>query len=527
VKKTNQRRNVDRKIVELLVAGKSIREIKDQLKIGSGRLAKVKELAEEHGYLGKGVPIPAFPQYLFPDRADKRTDRQSDADAELQKKKEWILERLNTGWRPITVFEEIGIPITRSSFYRFLNRHGILRLGEKLRRVVPEIIHKPGEALILDWGKLRDYIDPVTSKKKTVWAFVGTCGFSRFTMVRLVATNDLQTTVDAIESMFREMGGVPGKITSDNPKCFAIEASIYEPILNPGFELFIAHHGVMMECLPPRDPQKKGKVERQMPYIRRLYEAHGNEWHGWEESQEYINKKLELANLRIHGTTRKKPVEEFIEVELNHLKSLPALAYEKQDYAESSVRKDGHVRFQNKYYSLEEKFINEEVFVIGGKTLISIYHQGRLIETHERITNPYQSKSTKPHHLKPWEQAMQDDSHYMKRAARLGPEVERLILILLQQGNGFIDTRKIWGILSLDKKYGAEAINKACKDALEIGEYSYRTVMMFLKLQNTKSANAQEGTENEKSQKMSPNHKFVHSMDLYQEELEFMNKPVH
>ena len=109
----NQSRNVDRKIVELLVAGLSIREIKDQLKIGSGRLAKVKELAEEHGYLGKGVPIPPFPQYLFPDRADKRADRQSDVDAELQKKKDWILERLNTGWRPITVFEEIGISVTR------------------------------------------------------------------------------------------------------------------------------------------------------------------------------------------------------------------------------------------------------------------------------------------------------------------------------------------------------------------------------------------------------------------------------
>jgi hypothetical protein len=277
-----------------------------------------------------------------------------------------------------------------------------------------------------------------------------------------------------------------------------------------------------MECLPPRDPQKKGKVERMMPYVRRLYEAHGTEWRGWEESQEYINKKIELANLRIHGTTRKKPVEEFIEVELNHLKSLPALAYEKQDYAESSVRKDGHVRFQNKYYSLEEKFIDKAVFIVGGKTQISIYHKGILIETHARLTHPHQSKSTKPHHLKPWEQAMQDDSHYMKRAARLGPEVERLILILLQQGNGFIDTRKIWGILSLDKKYEATAINKACKDALDMGEISYRTVLMFLKLQNTVPAKPADPNL-KPNQKMSANHKFVRSMDLYQDELEFMN----
>jgi hypothetical protein len=49
--------------------------------------------------------------------------------------------------------------------------------------------------------------------------------------------------------------------------------------------------------------------------------------------------------------------EDFIEVELGHIKPLPALAYEKLDYGEAKVRQDGHVGFQNKYYSLEEKFI--------------------------------------------------------------------------------------------------------------------------------------------------------------------------
>jgi len=511
---------VDRRIVELLIAGVSIREIREQLKIGTGRLAKVKALADAHGYLDT-VPLPAFPALLFPDRTDGRHERGSIADEALQSKKEWILERLQIGWRPITIYEELNISVTRSSFYRFMKRSGFLRMGEKLRRVVPEIIHRPGEALILDWGKLRDYIDPETGKKKTVWAFVGTLGFSRFMMVRLVYSNSLEITIQAIESMFREMGGIPEKITSDNPKCFSIVASDYEAILNPGFEIFLAHYGVTMECLPPAAPEKKGKVERMMPYVRRLYEAHGTEWKGIEESENYLNRKLELANLRIHGTTRKKPVEEFIEVELSQLKSLPALSYEKQDYSDAKVRKDGHVRFQNKYYSLEEKFIDQEVFVIGGKTQISIYHQGSLIETHERLIAPYQSKSTKTHHLKPWEQAMKDDSHYLKRASKIGPDVERLTLILLKQGNGFIDTRKIWGILSLDKKYPSDRINRACRDAIDRNEFSYRTVVGLLNLQMSKNPN-ESVLPNEKS-KMSASHKFVRSLTEYQEELGLMH----
>lgn len=48
-------------------------------------------------------------------------------------------------------------------------------------------------------------------------------------------------------------------------------------------------------------------------------------------------------------------------------------------------------------------------------------------------------------------------------------------------GNGFIDTRKIWGILSLDKKYPADAINESCRMAVSIDSCSYRTIVSLLK----------------------------------------------
>ena len=104
-------------------------------------------------------------------------------------------------------------------------------------------------------------MDPESGKRRALWAFVGVLGFSRYMMVRLVWTNDIPTTLDAIEHMLRELGGAPHKMTSDNPKCFVVQASRFEPVLNPAFERFAQHYGVIVECLPPRDPQKKGKVE--------------------------------------------------------------------------------------------------------------------------------------------------------------------------------------------------------------------------------------------------------------------------
>jgi hypothetical protein len=171
-----------------------------------------------------------------------------------------------------------------------------------------------------------------------------------------------------------------------------------------------------------------------------------------------------------------------LKVEINFLKALPAVSYQMEEFGEGKVRRDGHVRFLNKYYSVDEAHIGLDVFMIGSESQVNIYLKGKLIEVHERLTDLTRVKQTKVHHLKPWEQSMREDSFYRKRAAAVGPDVERLIVILLAQGQGFIDTRKIWGILSLDKKYEKDAINLACRKAIELGSYGYQTVRQLLRL---------------------------------------------
>ena len=513
---------MDRKIVELLIQGKSTREIMRAFGIGDRRVRKARCLAEEYGYLGKvpATPLPPYPEALFPDGPDGRESKESEANTLILSRKEWISERLLAGWHPITIFEELGLPVGRSSFYRFLHRHDLSKIAENSRRrVVPEIIHCPGEALILDWGKLRDVIDPASGKKKALWAFVGVLGFSRYMMVRLVWSNETRLTLTTLESMFREIGGAPSRVTSDNPKCFALTADRYEPLLNPAFERMAAHYGVQIECLPPADPEKKGKVERLMPYVRRLYEAHGLEWRGLEESQSYLDKKCALANERIHGTTRSKPIEQFLTIEAPSLKPLPSLAYEPEESSEAKVRCDGHVRFDSKYYSLDEKFIGKEVLILANSSRVSLYHQGKLVETHERIpaTDASRSKSTKLHHLKPWERELQNGSLYRSRARQLGPDVEKFVVALLEQGQGFIDTRKIWGILSLDKSFAPSAINEACRQALELGSLSYQTVKSLIKL--APPAHRKNLANSTAPAAPSDSHKFARPMSVYATEI--------
>jgi len=487
-----RKRRMDRKIVEMLRGGASVKGVARSLHVAKRRIRVVRERAQAQGYLeadgGPGrTALPPYPEAIFPEAVDGRSVRPSEAQELLEPHQAWIREHLEAGWHAVTVWEELPVTgIRRSSFYRFLQRHQLRRWGES-DRVIPEIRHQPGEALILDWGRLRLVTDAATGRKRVLWMFVGVLGYSRWMMVRLVWRMETVTTLQAIESMFRQMGGVPFKVTIDNPKCFALEASDYEPLLSPAVERFGSHYGVLIECLPPGDPEKKGKVERLMPYGRRLYEAHGEAWLGLEESQAYLERKVVLANERRHGTTLRRPKQVWEQEEASALRPLPALSYEVEEFSEGIVRQDGHVRFANKYYSVDGLYRKKSVTILGSAQQVWIYYRGKLLEVHARITDPQQTKSTKPQHLRPWERTLENHSFYRQRAAALGPHVEEMILRLLSRGQGFIDTRKVWGILSLDKRYAAGPIDAACQRALELDLLSYRVVKQFLECQEKAS----------------------------------------
>jgi hypothetical protein len=66
--------------------------------------------------------------------------------------------------------------------------------------------------------------------------------------------------------------------------------------------------------------------------------------------------------------------------------------------------------------------------------------------------------------------------------------VDRILL----KGDGFIDYRRIWGILSLVKTYPNDEIDAACEDALLNDSLSYAAVKSCLA--NARSAQALEAT---------------------------------
>ena len=154
MKKRERRRYVERKIVERLILGDSLNQICREQKVSKRRVMALRAKADECGYLDGSTALPPFPEAIFPEVVDGRSLRTSASWQLLVPHLDWIKERLLAGWHSVTVFEQLPVRVPRSSFYRFILRHKLNTLGVSLRRVVPEIVHKPGEALLVDWGYL-------------------------------------------------------------------------------------------------------------------------------------------------------------------------------------------------------------------------------------------------------------------------------------------------------------------------------------------------------------------------------------
>ncbi len=525
-KKVLEKISVDRKIIEHFIDGKSATEIQRILQKGKGYILSVRDKAIEYSYIESIFPgekkyksgvkrLPPFPESPF-SLIETKSEKLLEVDQLLEPEKYLIIEKLATDWSSQSVFEELKTPVPRSTFYRYLHRHNLMKFLP-MHKSPEEILHEAGECLQVDWAKLCDVIDSKTGKKKTISVFIGVLGFSRYQMVRVVESLNFSTTIEVLQSMFKEIGGVPRKVTSDNPKVFVTRASKYEPTYNPGYERFASHYGFTIEALQPSDPEKKGKVERSVQYVRRLFESYDFKNYNIDSAQEHINRKNESANSRKHGTHLQKPLEVFLNKEAAKLRPLPSVSYEIETMTYAKVRLDGYVRFENKYYRVHDKFRSEECFIVGNSQQITIYCKGLLLDIYERVTDPFISKACKDHYKQDSEKTLRDHDHYISRAKKLGDDVCRFVEIILLRGEGFVDLRVIWGILSLDKKYESSSINQVCKEAIELSQVNLRTVLSLLRLtQKEKSKTTQNQEEEEFKTK---NGKFTRPMSVYKKHL--------
>lgn len=123
----------------------------------------------------------------------------------------------------------------------------------------------------MDFGKGPCLFDERTNRMEETWFFVMTLCWSRHQYVELVIHQDVETWLNCHQNAFNWFGGVISKIIIDNAKCAIIKANYHEPHIQRSYEAFAQTYGFIISACPPYDPQKKGRVEAGVKFVKKNF----------------------------------------------------------------------------------------------------------------------------------------------------------------------------------------------------------------------------------------------------------------
>ena len=182
----------------------------------------------------------------------------------------------------------------------------------------------PGECAQADWGCWRS-VD-VPGGRRRLSFFVMVLCHSRMLYAEFFYGEAMEHWLAAHRNAFEFFGGVPSKVMVDNCKTAVTRcASGEQPaVYNSQYLDFAGHYGFKPVACTRKRPNQKGRVENAVGYIRTSFLA-GRE----PASIEALNPALAhwrdtVANVRLHSTTGRRPLELFTETERAALSALPA-----------------------------------------------------------------------------------------------------------------------------------------------------------------------------------------------------------
>ena len=206
---------------------------------------------------------------------------------------------------------------------------------------------------------------------------------------RFTTSTRLPVLLDCLRQGFDRLG-LPDELLVDNMKQAVERNDVATGIVhwNRSFLAFVHHHDVHPLACPPYWPRVKGKVERGIGYVKGSF----------LEGRCLIdvidlNRQLEVwldtvANVRVHGTTKARPVDRFVteQVVLRPLAAVPVYDVRPVEYRQVSV--DSHLSYHGVLYSVHPDAAGRTVMVrpegdwVG--VLFSVYLGDTLVACHRR-----------------------------------------------------------------------------------------------------------------------------------------------
>jgi len=256
----------------------------------------------------------------------------------------------------------------------------------------------PGLQAQLDWGHL-GYLEEGEGKRRSVWGFVLTLGYSRAMVAEVALDQRLETLLTLHEEAFRQLGGVPQEILYDHMKTVLVDIDARGEIRwHPVFRDFAEWWGFTPRLCHAYRPQTKGKVESGIKYVK------GNFVCGWQGSDfASVPGGLrrwcwEIANQRVHGTTGRVIAEALAEEQPQLQPITGRRCYPFMPGVRRKVARDAYVQYHTNRYSVPWELAGEPVQVQATEGRLELYHAQARIAVHEEQAGRHQLITQPAHH---------------------------------------------------------------------------------------------------------------------------------
>lgn len=346
--------------------------------------------------------------------------------------------------------------------------------------------HKAGDKLFVDYaGPTVPVTDRHTGETFGAQIFVAVLGASNYTYAEATPSQELEFWIGAHVRALEFFGGVPMAIVPDNLKSGVTKACRYEPDLNPTYHDFSRHYGTAIIPARARKPKDKAKVEAGVLLVERwiLAALRNRTFFSLAELNAEIQHLLTRLNdkpfKKLEGCRRSL----FLSVEKSVLRPLPSTRYELAEWKKCRVGVDYHVEIARHYYSVPYQLAQQVVEVRVTASVVEILHRGKRVASHPR-SREQGRHTTIPQHMPPDHQRYLEwtPERILSWARKKGPQVEQMATAIMDSRDHPVQgIRSCLGILRLEKAYGADRLNAACRRALHFGSRSYKSVEAILK----------------------------------------------
>ncbi|WP_428776526.1 IS21 family transposase [Vibrio sp.] len=465
-----------RQIIVRMRQGDSDRALAKAGLIGRPKAKELRQIAQQRGWLDTDQALPADEDLAQVLKQSPRTSVQTVSSVEPYRKivSQWV----ENGVQAKTIYRALvrnhQYEGSYSSVYRFVRT---------LKPVQPDatmhLAFDPAEAVQVDFGTGPKLVDTRTGEEVKTWFFLMTLCWSRHQYAELVLNQKVTTWLDCHRHAFEWFNGVPARIIIDNAKCAITRACIYDPQVQRAYAECAEGYGFKIDACPPRDPQKKGRVESGIKYLKNSF-APLREFRDLSDANRQLHDwLLQEAGNRVHGSTHEKPLSRFA-LEQPLLTPLPTIPPELASWHQVKVHRDCHVQFEKCLYSVPFKLIGQTLWLKASSGTVRLFREHALVAVHPRQFRPGH-RCTTDDHLPPeaiaWK--MRDPRWCLQQAESIGSHCLQLVTRLFED-KVLENLRAVQGIVRLKDKYGAARLEAACQRALDYQNPRYRSVKTIL-----------------------------------------------